>query len=110
MVTGEWDHEANCSCWFMSSLTQAADLQIAKPPVFVPPPFSWTGLYLGANVGAGFGTTETSVDVSSALTAVTGTPISASAPLVSETFNGFIGGIQAGYNQQVGVVVLGIEG
>jgi hypothetical protein len=52
---------------------------------------------------------KTLVDVSSALTAVTGTPISGSAPLVSETFNGFIGGIQAGYNQQVGVIVLGIE-
>jgi outer membrane immunogenic protein len=93
-----------------SSLTQAADLQIAKAPSFVPPPFSWTGVYVGANVGAGFGTTETSVDVSSALTAVTGTPISGSAPLASETFNGFIGGIQAGYNQQLGVIVLGIEG
>ena len=66
----------------MSGLTEAADLQIAKsPPLFVPPSFSWTGLYVGANVGAGFGTTETSVDVSSALTAVTGTPISGSAPL-----------------------------
>jgi outer membrane immunogenic protein len=94
----------------MSSLTEAADLQIANAPPFVPLAFSWTGLYVGANVGAGFGTTETSVDVSSALTAVTGTPISASTPLVSETFNGFVGGLQAGYNQQVGVIVLGIEG
>src|SRR5208282_1922585 len=87
-------------------LLLGSDLQIYKSPAFVPPPFSWTGLYVGANVGAGFGTTETSVDVSSALTAVTGTPIGASAPLVSETFNGFVGGLQAGYNQQVGVIVL----
>jgi outer membrane immunogenic protein len=29
---------------------------------------------------------------------------------VSETFNGFIGGLQAGYNWQRGVFVLGIEG
>jgi outer membrane immunogenic protein len=94
----------------MSGLTEAADLQITKAQPIVPPPFSWTGVYVGANVGAGFGTTETSVDVSSALTAVTGTPISGSAPLASETFNGFIGGIQAGYNQQLGVIVLGIEG
>jgi outer membrane immunogenic protein len=94
----------------MSALTHAADLQIYKSPAFAPPAFSWTGLYVGAHVGAGFGTTETSVDVSSALTAVTGTPISASAPLASETFNGFVGGIQAGYNQQLGVIVLGIEG
>jgi outer membrane immunogenic protein len=36
--------------------------------------------------------------------------VSATAPLVSETFNGFIGGIQAGYNWQTGVFVLGVEG
>ena len=75
-----------------------------------PPPFSWTGFYLGGNVGAGFGTTETSVNVGPALTAVTGTPVAATAPLVSETFNGFVGGIQAGYNWQAGVFVLGVEG
>src|ERR1700722_11303812 len=96
---------------FGGSLAEAADLEITKAPPFVPPPpFSWTGFYLGANVGAGFGTTETSVDVGPALTALSGMPIAATAPLVSETFNGFIGGIQAGYNWQLGIVVLGVEG
>ena len=71
---------------------------------------SWTGFYVGGNVGAGFGTTETSVDVGPALTAVTGTAAAATAPLVSETFNGFVGGVQAGYNWQAGVFVLGVEG
>jgi opacity protein-like surface antigen len=94
-----------------ASLAAAADLQISKEPPFLPPPpFSWTGFYLGGNVGAGFGTTETSVNVGPALTAVTGTPVDATAPLVSETFNGFVGGIQAGYNWQAGVFVLGVEG
>jgi opacity protein-like surface antigen len=94
-----------------ASLAEAADLQITKAPPFLPPPpFSWTGFYLGGNVGAGFGTTETSVNVGPALTAVTATPVTATAPLVSETFNGFVGGIQAGYNWQAGVVVLGVEG
>ena len=91
-------------------MTEAADLQVAKAPPFVSPPFSWTGFYIGGNVGAGFGTTETSVDVGPALTAVTGTAVAATAPLVSETFNGFVGGIQAGYNWQAGVFVLGVEG
>jgi outer membrane immunogenic protein len=76
----------------------------------VASPFSWTGFYLGANVGAGIGTTETSVNVGPALTALSGMPIAATAPLVSETFNGFIGGMQAGYNWQIGVFVLGVEG
>jgi outer membrane immunogenic protein len=92
---------------------RAADMAlspVSAPYVPTPPPFSWTGFYLGANVGAGFGTTETSVDVGPALTALSGVPIAATAPLVSETFNGFIGGIQAGYNWQLGIVVLGVEG
>jgi outer membrane immunogenic protein len=74
----------------MISVAQAADMLIPQPP---PPLFSWTGFYLGANVGAGIGTTETSVNVGPALTALSGMPISATAPLVSETFNGFIGGM-----------------
>jgi hypothetical protein len=67
----------------------AADMALMplKAPVPIAPPFSWTGFYLGGNVGAGFGTTETSVNVGPALTAVTGTPVAATAPLVSETFN-----------------------
>jgi outer membrane immunogenic protein len=90
----------------------AADMALrpVQAPFLPPPPFSWTGFYLGGNVGAGFGTTEASVNVGLALTAVTGTPVTATAPLVSETFNGFVGGIQAGYNWQAGVFVLGVEG
>jgi outer membrane immunogenic protein len=93
-----------------SSFADAADLDVSKAPQFLPPSFSWTGFYVGANVGAGFGTTESSVDVGSALTAVTGTPITATAPLTSQTVNGFVGGGQAGYNWQSGVFVVGVEG
>ena len=92
---------AGCLLLFLAgtSLAEAADLQIVKAPPFLPlPPFSWTGFYLGGNVGAGFGTTETSVNVGPALTAVTGTPVAATAPLASETFNwlrrGHAGGLQ----------------
>jgi hypothetical protein len=73
------------------SAADMASSPVPAPYVPTPPPFSWTGFYLGANVGAGFGTTETSVDVGPALTALSGMPIAATAPLVSETFNGFIG-------------------
>jgi outer membrane immunogenic protein len=90
----------------------AADM--AVPPRMAPvpfaPPFSWTGFYVGGNVGSGFGTTETSVNVGPAISALAGTPISATVPLTSETFNGFLGGVQAGYNWQTSVFVLGVEG
>ena len=96
---------------FGASYSEAADLAMSQPAYFAPPsPFSWTGFYLGGNVGAGIGTTETSVNVGPALTALSGMPITATAPLVSETFNGFVGGFQAGYNWQLGVIVLGVEG
>src|ERR1700733_7450010 len=90
---------------FGAPLAQAADISISRPPTF-----SWTGFYLGGNVGAGIGTTETSVNVGPALTALSAMPITATAPLVSETLNGFIAGMQAGYKWQIGVFVLGIEG
>ena len=73
-----------------------------KAPVPIAPPFSWTGFYIGGNVGAGIGTTESSVNVGSAITALTGTPVSLTAPLMSETLNGFLGGGQVGYNGRPG--------
>src|SRR5215831_17423849 len=66
-------------------------------PVYAPPPFSWTGFYVGANIGGAWAHRD-----------------------VADTFLGvdfgggnnrgvFIGGGQLGYNWQVGYAVLGIE-
>jgi outer membrane immunogenic protein len=81
----------------------AADLR-ARPapyappaPVYAPPAFSWTGFYLGGNIGGAWAHRD-----------------------VTDTFFGvnfnngndkgvFIGGGQVGYNWQVGYGVLGIE-
>ena len=41
---------------------QAADLPTRKEapaPVFVPPPFTWTGFYIGVNAGGVWGTGST---------------------------------------------------
>jgi outer membrane immunogenic protein len=67
------------------------------PPVYAPPAFSWTGFYLGGNIGGAWAHRD-----------------------VTDTFFGvnfnngndkgvFIGGGQVGYNWQVGYGVLGIE-
>src|SRR6266540_3652446 len=54
------------------------------PPAYVPPPFSWTGFYLGGNIGGAWANHD-----------------------VTDTF--FIGGGQLGFNWQVSNIVLGLE-
>jgi outer membrane immunogenic protein len=89
---------------------QAADLPTRKEapaPVFVPPPFTWTGFYVGLNAGGiwGTGSTETTL-------------YNAGFPLLTTYWpggnlgggqSGFLGGAQAGYNWQSGAFVLGLE-
>jgi outer membrane immunogenic protein len=90
---------------------QAADLPTRKEapaPVFVPPPFTWTGFYVGVNAGGVWGS---SGNRSSTIYA-NGFPfLSADWPNggVGSGNTGFIGGGQAGYNWQTGAFVLGIE-
>ncbi len=70
----------------------AADLPTRKappPPVpaYVPPAFSWTGFYIGVNGGYAFGSGGKDF----------GSP------------SGGLAGVTAGYNYQIGQLVLGVE-
>lgn len=83
----------------------AADLPTVKgPPVFTPPPpvFSWTGLYVGGQVGYQWGTTTQSIVAEPGDIFVHDDP----------TFNdqGVVGGAHLGYDWQVNQIVLGLEG
>jgi len=76
---------------------QAADMAVkaAPPPVMIPI-FTWTGFYIGGNIGAAWAQ-RTVTDV------------------FGNSFTGssnarFIGGGQLGYNWQTGNFVLGVEG
>jgi outer membrane immunogenic protein len=83
---------------------QAADLGPAPapiykaPPVIAPPPFSWTGFYIGGNAGAGWNNG------------------SVSDTLLGETWSAnnnatFVGGGQVGANYEFGGgFVVGVEG
>lgn len=98
----------------------AADLA-ARPYVKAPSAavFSWTGFYIGGQVGSGWGTSQTDVDVGNTFI---GAPVSQtvnqliagnlglSVPLPQVQMNGFVGGAQAGYNWQSGAIVYGVEG
>jgi outer membrane immunogenic protein len=82
----------------------AADLpnRYRGPDLFSPAPAAtWTGLYVGAQVGYGFGSDQTLVNVS-------GFPFSFVGP--DHDLSGPVGGIHAGFNFQNGPIVYGLEG
>jgi outer membrane immunogenic protein len=84
---------------------QAADMPVKAAPAAAPPPFNWTGFYIGVHGGGAWGTVESTLPLgtidSTALTL----------PISSHTINGFVAGGQVGYNWQVNPwLVFGIEG
>jgi outer membrane immunogenic protein len=84
----------------------AADLgtsSLYKPPPPPPPMFSWTGCYVGANVGGG-SAAKSANDAAGAVTGVSG------ADLGSHTASGVIGGGQVGCDYQAGAWVFGVQG
>jgi outer membrane immunogenic protein len=97
----------------------AADMPVKAPPLAPAPAFSWTGFYVGANVGGAW-----SQGGSDAYTGplfpgfIVLPPVAAVPTLVpglidtlpgAGTTSGFIGGVQAGYNWQVKQFVFGVE-
>jgi outer membrane immunogenic protein len=62
---------------------------------FLLPVFSWTGLYIGANIGGAW-TTDSVTDTLAVVS-------------LSTDNSGFIGGAQVGFNYQINNFVLGVE-
>ena len=87
-----------------ASVASSADLPVKGPVYKAPvaaPAFSWTGFYVGANVGYGWGGTDWSAfDTFS----------NSWFPVASFSTDGFIGGLQGGYRYQTGQWVFGAEG
>jgi outer membrane immunogenic protein len=83
-----------------AAAASAADLPprlAARAPAVVAPYFSWTGFYVGANVGWGWSSGSGTIT------------LGASTGPTSGSGNGPFGGVQAGYNWQTGALVLGVE-
>jgi opacity protein-like surface antigen len=76
----------------VSVAARAADMPLKAPPAALPL-YNWSGFYLGANLGGAW--------------------TSGSLNIPGNNFYGglteFIGGVQAGYNLQVGHLLLGVE-
>jgi outer membrane immunogenic protein len=98
------------------SVASAADMPLKAPPPAPAPVYSWTGFYIGGNVGGAWGhsnqnsifscpgilgscTYSIPADLAAVTTAASG----------SVQAHGFTGGGQAGYNRQTGAWVYGIE-
>jgi outer membrane immunogenic protein len=86
----------------LSQAAAAADLGGAPPrgvepvPYAPPPMFSWTGLYVGAHVGYGWSDVDWQYALSPGIS-------------TSHSGNGWLGGVQIGYNMQVRQFVFGVE-
>jgi outer membrane immunogenic protein len=92
----------------VSTAAFAADFPVkAPPPAVAPPPYNWTGCYIGGNVGGKWwANTSGTVNISPGIDAVTST----TSFDFSANSGSFIGGGQVGCNYQVGQFVFGIEG
>jgi len=103
----------------------AADMPLKAPPIAPPVVYSWTGFYVGGNVGYSWGrartdlTESTTTTTTATITTLAGAPIAAATVVGAPIFflgnnradmNGWLGGFQAGYNYQVNRWVFGVEG
>src|SRR5262249_27994632 len=68
------------------------------PAVYLPPPFSWTGFYVGANLGGAWGHRN----LTDSLFGLSFTN--------ANDKGAFVGGGQVGFNYQLGSFVVGVEG
>jgi len=91
----------------------AADLPLPTKAPPIPPAPTWTGWYVGGNVGAAWGKFTNSYTAPGNPNPPNFIPTDAAAISANGsnviTPAGFIGGFQAGYNYQIQKVVLGIE-
>jgi outer membrane immunogenic protein len=92
----------------------AADMPLKAPP---PPAavFSWTGFYVGGNIGYSWGDAHDDFSASVPFSGATSTACTPVGPVVcaaasdSNHLDGAIGGLQAGYNWQYERYLAGIE-
>jgi outer membrane immunogenic protein len=91
----------------ISTPTLAADIATKAPPKPVAAPHTWTGWYVGVTAGYGFGNTSQSLS-NDAGEANVGPP--STHPLPSGLHpDGFVGGVEAGYNYQTGSFLAGLD-
>ena len=100
----------------MAATASAADMPARGPAVapapYVAPVFTWTGFYVGLNAGAAWHGNDHCPGLYNynSSTGVIGSRVTAFAPACNSDNTAFTGGVQAGFNWQMGAVVFGLEG
>jgi outer membrane immunogenic protein len=90
----------------------AADMAVKAPPQPPAPVYSWTGFYIGGNVGYGWGHANNSDNLIAPCPICLVAPLPDFATLMANGSNhvdGAIGGGQIGYNWQVQNYLVGLE-
>ena len=77
-----------------ASVASAADMPVKAPVAPVAVPYNWTGFYVGANIGGGWGSRSVDYTANDPLATLF------LLPAVSFNTSGVIGGLQLGYNWQ----------
>jgi outer membrane immunogenic protein len=90
---------------------QAADLPFKAPPTAS----DWSGWYAGVNAGGDWGRSQATSTISNSTTPIFVLPVAVAAfnalmPPTNYNTSGFIGGVQGGYNYQMGRWLVGLEG
>src|SRR5262249_26491209 len=91
----------------------AADLAVQAPVLKAPPPVAaidpWTGFYIGASAGYGWGSGDSTIVPNAAEVGI-GAADPIFGPLPGRpNYEGFVGGGQIGYNARFGNWLAGIE-
>jgi outer membrane immunogenic protein len=93
---------------------RAADMSLKAPPPAPTPASSWTGFYLGGQLGYDYSRSPSTYTLDPANPFLAGLFVPAVttgtlASSTSQSSGGFLGGVTAGYNIQTGIVVWGVE-
>lgn len=87
----------------VGSTAYAADLPV-KAPTQPVASYNWSGFYVGGHIGGGW------INSNGTFTGTTGSPLDPTGTSYDLNNSGFLGGLQLGYNYQMGNWVLGIGG
>ena len=92
----------------------SADMALKAPPLPVPVPYDWSGFYVGANGGYGWDPANLNFSPAAFASAILGPfgyVVTGSSGPVNLSVNpqGWLGGVQLGYDWQRGAAVYGVE-